>query len=251
MKLQKPSSTRLSKEIQCPNIKHGPVNRACFAPHFKLGCMQKIAIATGIGLGTLTASLLSSALGFAFGASSSGSDLNQFVIPFLSMIGSWVSGIGALAAAVVALKIAEGQTKHEHQQDAIRCIHHSLAIINDLRGRVCAMRLMLGEGKRPLLALTRNAETIERRYEMLYDREIYRHVPGKVIDAITGMSGHFFGLSVLVEGIASSIGIQPFEPLPTPHDDSRQPLISTLMKLESELDDLFSQFVKVREAHTG
>lgn len=209
--------------------------------------MPKTSLITGVVLGTATISLLSAAIGFAFGVDNPSDALNKNVIPFLSMVGGWVSGIGALVAAVVALRIAENQTKHEHQQSAIRCIHHSLAIINDLRGRVHSMRLMLSEGKGPLLALTRNAEAIQRRYEMLYDRDIYRHAPGHIVDAITGMSGSFFGLSILVEGITSALNIKPHEPLPLLQDNSRQPLITALQRLEGELDELFTQFVKVRE----
>jgi hypothetical protein len=209
--------------------------------------MLKISLVTGIFLGIVTTSLLSAAMGFAFGVDSLSDDLNKNFIPILSMVGGWISGVGALVASVVALRIAENQTKYEHQQSAIRCIHHSLAIINDLRGRVCYMREMLSEGKRPLLALTRNAEAIERRYEMLYDRDIYRHAPGYIVDAITSMSGSFFGLSILIEGIASALKVQPHETLSLPQDNSRQPLITALQNLEGELDELFTQFVKVRE----
>lgn len=213
--------------------------------------MQKLSLMAGVVLGFVTVAILSAALGFAFGVDSTGEDLNQNIIPILSMVGGWVSGIGALFAGVVALWIAENQAKHEHQQDAVRCIHHSLAIINDLRGRVHSMRLMLTEGRRPLAALTKNAEAIQRRYEALYDRDIYRHAPGHVVDLITSMSGSFFGLSVLVDGIASSQNIAPHQPISLPSDDSTQPIFSTLFELEGELDELFTQFVKVRENIVG
>lgn len=209
--------------------------------------MPKRSLAVGAVLGAATISILSAAIGFAFGVDTPGDDLNKNVIPLLSMVGGWVSGIGALVAAIVALKIAENQTKHEHQQSAVRCIHHSLAIINDLRGRVHYMRLMLSEGKRPLLALTRNAGGIEKRFEMLFDREIYRHVPGHIVDAITNMSGSIFGLSTLAEGIASAVNIKPHDHIPAPTDEARQPIIIKLKQIEDELDELFTQFAKVRE----
>lgn len=213
--------------------------------------MQKLSLIAGFFLGSVTVSILSAALGFAFGVDSTGEGLNQNIIPILSMVGGWISGGGALFAAVVALRIAENQAKHEHQQDAIRCIHHSLAIINDLRGRVYSMRLMLTEGRHPLAALTKNAETIQRRYESLYDRDIYRHAPGHVVDLITGMSGSFFGLSVLVDGIASSQNIAPHKPISLPSDGSTQSISSTLLKLEGQLDELFTQLVKVKENSVG
>ncbi len=209
--------------------------------------MSKLSLVVGAAIGAATISILSAAIGFAFGVDSPGDDLNKNVIPFLSMVGGWVSGIGALVAAVVALRIAENQTKHEHQQSAVRCLHHSMAIIIDLRGRVNFMRLMLSEGKRPLIALTRNAEGIERRFEMLFDREIYRHVPGDIIDAITNLSGSLFGLTTFAEGVASAAKIKPHDILPEPTEYNVQPMIDKIQVVEEELNELFTKFSKVRE----
>lgn len=209
--------------------------------------MPKTSHIVGAVLGAATISILSAAIGFAFGVDSPGDELNKNVIPFLSMVGGWVSGIGALVAAIVALRIAENQTKHEHQQSAVRCLHHSMAVIIDLRARVNFMRLMLSGGNYPLLALTRNAEGIERRFEMLFDREIYRHVPGHIIDAINDMSGSLFGLTTFAEGVTSAVNIPPHNTIPAPTEYDVQPIINKIMVVEKELDELFTKFSKVRE----
>ncbi|MDZ7918921.1 hypothetical protein [Rhodoferax sp.] len=209
--------------------------------------MRKTAHITAIILGGLTLSILFASLGFAFGVDNSGKNLNEVIIPLLSMISGWVSGIGALIAAVVALNIAERQATHEHQQDAVRCLHHSMAITNDLKSRVHSLRLTLTQGNRPLVVLNKYAETIERRYEMLYDREIYRHLPGDVIGMITGMAGSFFGLTTLVEGLASGLKTQPHELMAPPQADTAQGLNASFEKLENELDALFTKLSAVRQ----
>lgn len=198
-------------------------------------------------IGVVLAGVTCFALGISFGASFLGQANGKNWIDFLSMLGSWVSGIGALIAVVVALTIADRQAKNEHDQDAIRCIHHALAVINDLRGRVRSVKLMLTEGGRPVLALTKNAAAIERRYESLYDREIYRHAPGELVDLITSLSGSFFGLSVLVDGVVAQGNLTPQTILPKISSGNSAPLANTLSMLEGKLDTLFDEFVKIRE----
>lgn len=54
-------------------------------------------------------------LGTAFGASTNSSDFKEMLLPVLSVIGSWVSGVGALGAVLVALFIAEKQRRSEKE----------------------------------------------------------------------------------------------------------------------------------------
>lgn len=210
--------------------------------------MSKVEIITGLTIAAVTVAVLSAAIGFAFGVDHTAKDLNKFVIPFLSMVGAWVSGLGALVAVVTALKIANHQTEHEQKQDAVRCIHHALAIINDLRCRVGNMRLMLTEGNRPILSLTKGLEAIEKRYEALYDRDIYRHAPGEIVDEIADMSGSFFGLSVLVSGIIAGVNLKPHELLPPDTNGTRKTIADRLLRLENQLDELFRKFLKLRQS---
>jgi len=138
----------------------------------------------------------------------------------------------------------------DRSQDVVRCIHHSMALVNDLRSRVRYMKLALVEGNRPLGALTQNAETIEKRYEALYDRELYRFLPGDVSDAIGAMSGSMFGLSALVAGIASAFDNKAHQMLPPDESDSRAAIVQGCESLEDQLDGLFSRFQALRYAET-
>ncbi|MDP9504575.1 hypothetical protein Q7O60_16380 [Pseudomonas protegens] len=54
-------------------------------------------------------------LGTAFGASTNSGDFKEMLLPVLSVIGSWVSGVGALGAVLVALWIAEKQKRNDKE----------------------------------------------------------------------------------------------------------------------------------------
>lgn len=123
-----------------------------------------------------------------------------------------------------------------------------MAVINDLRGRVRFVKIALTEGNRPLIAVTQNAEAIQKRYEALYDRELYRYLPGEVIDAIVAMSGSVFGLSALVAGLASALGNSGHYMLPAGTSIDRGTLGQSISDLESELGALYSQFENLRGA---
>lgn len=157
-------------------------------------------------------------LGFCLGASmtayENGDDLNKFVLPFLSMVGTWVSGLGALAAVFAALRIASRQAAEQRIQTTIKCVHHSMAVVNDLRSRVRYQRMVLSRGGVPLAALTTNASGIEKRYEALYDREIYQYLCGSLVDRITTLAGSVFGLYALSIAVAAKLENQPHTTIP-------------------------------------
>lgn len=161
-----------------------------------------------------------------------------------------------VTAACAAMLVAKTATRlltynilvraDDRTQDIVRVTHHSLAIINDLRGRVQYMKLALVEGKRPLVAITQNAEALQRRYETLYDRDLYRYLPGETINAITNLSGSIFGISALVAGISSLMDDKGHLNLPPTESGTRNTLSDSFSRLESELDALYSQFETVR-----
>lgn len=159
-------------------------------------------------------------------------------------------------AACAAILVAQTATRlltynmlvraDDRARDVVRCIHHSMALVNDLRSRVRYMKLVLAEGNRPLAALTQNVDAIQKRYEALYDRELYRFLPGEVSDAIGAMSGSMFGLSALVAGIASALDNKLHQMIPPDTSGSRTSSIQAAEALEIELDALFSRFQAMR-----
>lgn len=159
---------------------------------------------SGLAFG-LIVSLLSFGIGIWTSAGHTAEDLDRFAFSLLSTLGSWLSGIGTLGAVVIALYVPVMQIRNAKVQDSVRCIHHAMAIAIDLRSRVSYQQMMLVEGGRPLAALTLNVDTMSRRYETFYDRDLYKHIPGTVINRITEMSASFLGIEALTIAIASML----------------------------------------------
>jgi hypothetical protein len=186
---------------------------------------------------------ISFASGVVFAVLSPGDDPNKLVIPLLSMLSGWVSGLGTFIAAAAALYIAHQQSTDARKQDAIRCIYHAMALVNDLSSRVSYFETTVLNGGRPLVALTKNVETIVRRYEALFDRDLYKHLPGNVVDQITGMSGSVFGLETWTIAQSALLGDKPNFILPkrTPSEDALNPCT----RLLKDLDALFTELQKL------
>ena len=196
-------------------------------------------LAAGLAVGLIT-SLVSFGIGIWMAAGRTAEDLDKFAFSLLSMLGSWVSGIGALAAVAVALYVASMQMRDAKMQDAVRCIHHAMAIANDLRSRVHYLQATLVDGGRPLAALTLNVEAILRRYETLYDRDLYRHLPGPVINRITGMSASFFGIEMLAAGIVSELKNEQNASL-RPARNVGEGQVQAFDLLAKDLEDFFTE----------
>ncbi len=175
--------------------------------------------------------------------------------------GDWKALLALLpptTAACAALLVAMTATRllaynmmireDDRARNVVRCIHHSMALIKNLKNHVGYMKRTLAEGNRPLATLTQNADAIQNRYEALYDRELYQFLPGEISDAIDAMSGHIFGLSVLVAGIASALDNKAHQMIPPNTSGNRTSSIQAVEALEAELDALFSRFEAMRHA---
>ena len=66
-------------------------------------------------MGVLLLCLMLFLLGVAFGTSTSNAEFKGSILPVLSVVGSWVSGIGALGAVLVALWISEKQRRSDKE----------------------------------------------------------------------------------------------------------------------------------------
>ena len=156
---------------------------------------------------------------------------------FLSVFGNWFSGLGAFGAIAAALYIGHVQTHENKLQDAVRCLHHAMAVTDDLRARVCYLRKIVTEGKRPLIAITVSATAISRRYEALFERDLYRHIPGPIVNMITAMAGSFFGIEMLGAGVAAAMD-NPLD-IEVPAAPLNEEPATSLKKLEDELLSLW------------
>ncbi len=155
----------------------------------------------------------------------------------LELLAPIITLVSVLLASRVASRLL-GYNKitkvDDARRDAARVYHYLMAVNNDLTSRVQYAALMLREGKRPIVAFTKNVEVIEKRYEVFFDQEIYKYLNGESIDVICRMSGSIFGLSAFSEYLrinldGSSIGNIPDN------------VLSSTQKQEDALDSLIAE----------
>lgn len=178
-------------------------------------------------------------------------DLDKLHFQRLSIATSVVSAVATFLAVGAALYIAERQTTESNKREqlnqmlnATQNLHYAMAIANDLRGRLVALKKRLCDvGTYPLSALTVPMDGFQKRYEALYDRELYRYFPGPIIDKITEMSGSFAGLEIIVTAIASKHDYKLHSTIVV---KSVQPT-TIFDNLYSEIDDLFTSFENERK----
>jgi len=160
-----------------------------------------------------------------------------------SDVAGWVQAIGATAGIGIAIWVPYRQRIEQVRDEKIRSYYHALAVVNDLISRVAYLGKIYSEGNRPLAALTATQATVSRRYESLFDRELYTHLPGPIVDKITGMSGSFNGIEAAVAAKASILDNKPHVVLPAhpdwftgtdPFQDLCQDLDNLFTALEAE-----------------
>ena len=165
-----------------------------------------------------------------------------------SLAGTWFGSLGTIIAVAAALYIASNQAVraeeliiHQHKleknDNAIGAMFHALAVVADLRGRVTFLKNKTCKiGTYPLAVYTITMEGISTRYESLFDRELYRFLPGPTIDIIRGMSGSINGINVIISLISTrhgdNLGAAVTISRPTPSDEFE--------KLFEELDALYT-----------
>lgn len=116
--------------------------------------------------------------------------------------------LAALVSALLVAKVASRLLEHnglvredDRRQEVVKITHHLLAVIDDLRNRIGYVVLVFREGNRPMIALFENVAVIEKRYEVFFDRDIYRYLNGETINLIGRMSGGIFGLTSFTKGV--------------------------------------------------
>lgn len=108
-------------------------------------------IKTIISIAILFTSLLVFIIGIAFGASTSTDDFLRTFVPIFSALGSWVSGIGAIAAVFVALRLAEDQSRKDSERLEITL---DTAMIPDMHKGLLICISATSVGLRPSLVST-------------------------------------------------------------------------------------------------
>jgi hypothetical protein len=161
--------------------------------------------------------------------------------------------LGAMISALLVAKVAGRLLEYnditredDRHQDVVRITHHLLSVISDLRSRIGYAIITLRDGGRPLIALTENAAAIEKRYEVLLEREIYRFLNGETVELIGRMSGHIFGLVAFAKGLAEVYSGKPNIVIQAGTDQTMQKAIEGLESLLKDLDALDTQILQLR-----
>lgn len=160
-------------------------------------------------------------------------------------VGIIVSVLLVATAATRQLAHSDIVREDDRRRDIVRITHHLMLVISDLHQRVSYASAVLSEGGRPLIALTKNVDVIEKRYETFFDREeIYGYLSGESADLIKGMSGHISGLTSLSDGIAEAYKKIDNAELPIRNEAESSRLCLPLLE---QLDLLDKQVRQLRE----
>lgn len=196
-------------------------------------------------LGAALFALLAFALGIAVGAIYSGDDFVNNLMPFLSMTGTWASGIGTLAAVAVALHIATQQARDTRLQGSLRSAHYSIVLVDDLLARVKYQKQMLEKGGSPIASLHVNSISMAKRYEGLFQHDQYLFLPGPVLDSLKKLAVGFFNQSVMSEVLQAELSSSINTKLPASMV-SAKPLCEELERLLADLEVLKDKLYEFR-----
>ena len=96
------------------------------------------------------------------------------------------------------------QREDDRRREIVRVTHHLLAVTKDLKSRIGYFRKLMEEGDKPISLICSLAKSIEKRYETLFEREVYQLLPGKSIDLINNLSGSIYGILAKAEVLGAA-----------------------------------------------
>ena len=196
-------------------------------------------------IGATLIAILMFAIGVAVGAVYSGNDFNSILMPFLSMAGTWASGVGAFLVVVATIQIATAQAQEYRLQGSIRCAHHSIMVVEELLSRVFHQKRLLIDGGVPMASLRINTEVMQRRHEDLHHRENYLYFSGSVLNLMNNLKVRFHNQAVMTEFIQSKLPNSMDMEIPA-NLESAKPLCLELDKFAKELEELKEELYKLR-----
>lgn len=134
----------------------------------------------------------------------------------------------------------------EKRIEIVQVTHHLIAITKDLKQRVGYVKKLLSDGDKPAFALVEIAKSVESRYESLYERDLYRYLPGNCVDIITNISGSVYGIITLAIGIDVVTSQNKMTALKDIPNNGTKPPIESITKLEAELKELIDELFSLR-----
>ena len=170
--------------------------------------------------------------------------VGNFINHFAGVITKAIPLLAALLATFVADRhIAYTSKNRDHDQafEVTQITHRYIAIAKDLRDKAKYLKEMLTNGGHPTQAFLIIIESIEKRYESLFEKDAYKYLDGKTVDKINSMSANVFCLVTLGSSLQESPAAKSsllIQPLPTPKN------IDLLLE---DVDSLLKDLVELKE----
>jgi len=123
---------------------------------------------------------------------------------FWLLIAPAITLTSAMIVTRIANRLIEKEKIFREESKIIEIVqitHHSIAISKDLKQKVGYIKTLLSNSDKPAFAFLELAKSIESRYESLYEKDLYKYLPGKFVDIITNISGSVYGIVTLANGI--------------------------------------------------
>ena len=132
--------------------------------------------------------------------------------------------------------------------ELVRTTHYLIAVAKDLRQKVHYVKLILNDGNKPAIALVEISKSIQDRYEVFYDPNVYKYLPGRCIDIVTSISAQIYGIGVLAAGIEVSFSENLFAEVKHCSVSESHPTIQSLSELDSDLERLINEIFIIRDS---
>jgi hypothetical protein len=128
--------------------------------------------------------------------------------------------LAALLATLVAdrhIVFTSKNRGYDQVLETAQITHTYIAITKDLKNKVSFLRKMYLEDGHYIHTFTTIIQSIENRYESLYDKEAYKYLDRITVDKINSMSANIFGLISIIESMKEMPNAKsnlPFSALP-------------------------------------
>ncbi len=142
------------------------------------------------------------------------------------------------------------QREDDRRVEIVQVTHHLIAVSKDLKQRVGYAKELLTKGDKPAFVLVEIAKSIEARYESLYEKDLYKYLPGNCVDIITRISGSIYGIVTLATGInvltSNTPMVQLKDILNNGNTNQSSNENEKINKLEDEIQDLIDKLFALR-----
>lgn len=164
-----------------------------------------------------------------------------------------IGQLGILISALLAVKVVNRLLiysnyirKDDTNRNTAIMKNYLLSVINDLMNRVHWAEKIFFKGDHSPVAFVRHIAVLEKRYDLFFDKKIYKYLNAEAIELIWRMSGSICGLTTLSKSM-DDINKQNIE-MPA---DNQLEIKTHLNKLKTDLELLDDQVRNVKIPEIG